>query len=124
MFKLNTEGRTKLMFQIGTSSFTHGGGRKTVWRNWPALCAFLLAVAAFPVTAAIENKIPVVDPFFMLSGALLKDSFDGPQLDSTLWSRPSWLVENHKTIGVKVEQGHLVISAHRIRRSNNISMRA
>ena len=53
---------------------------------------------------------PVVDPFFMLSGALLKDTFDGPQLDATLWSRPSWLVENHKTIGVTVEDGHLVIS--------------
>ena len=60
--------------------------------------------------AATDNKIPVVDPFFMLSGALLKDGFDGPQLDATLWSRPSWLVENHKTIGVTIENGHLVIA--------------
>ncbi len=46
----------------------------------------------------------------MLSGALLKDSFDRPQLDTNLWSRPQWLVENHKTIGVKIEDGHLLIS--------------
>jgi hypothetical protein len=59
---------------------------------------------------ATTNEIPVVDPFFMLSGALLKDGFDGRQLDATLWSRPSWLVDNHKTIGVKIENGHLVIS--------------
>jgi hypothetical protein len=56
------------------------------------------------------TDIPVVKPFFMLSGALLADRFDGPELDATLWSRPSWLVRNHKTIGVKIENGHLVIS--------------
>jgi hypothetical protein len=54
--------------------------------------------------------MPTVDPFFMLSGALLKDNFDGPQLDTNLWSRPGWLVENHRTIGAKIENGHLVIS--------------
>jgi hypothetical protein len=54
--------------------------------------------------------VPVVDPFFILSGALLTESFDGPELDATLWSRPPWLVRNHKTIGVKIENGHLVIS--------------
>jgi hypothetical protein len=41
---------------------------------------------------------------------LLKDGFDGPELDATLWSRPGWLVENHKSIGVKSQNGHLVIS--------------
>jgi hypothetical protein len=51
-----------------------------------------------------------VNPFFMLSGALLADSFDGSQLDTNLWSRPPWLVNNHKTIGVKIENGYLVIS--------------
>jgi hypothetical protein len=60
-------------------------------------------------TKANIGDAPVVDPFFMLSGALLKDSFDEPQLDSTLWSRPRWLVENHKTIGVKIDDAHLVI---------------
>jgi hypothetical protein len=54
--------------------------------------------------------VPVVKPFFMLSGALLVDRFDGPDLDATLWSRPPWLVRNHQTIGVKIENGHLVIS--------------
>jgi hypothetical protein len=54
--------------------------------------------------------VPVVKPFFMLSGALLADRFDGPALDAALWSRPPWLVTNHKTIGVKIENGHLVIS--------------
>ena len=74
------------------------------------LCAFLLAAAAAPAPAGTGNETPYVNPFFMLSGALLADSFDGPQLDATLWSRPSWLVDNHKTIGVKIENGHLVIS--------------
>ena len=77
------------------------------------LCAFLIAATAAPADpapAVTRNEIPYVDPFFMLSGALLADGFDGPQLDATLWSRPSWLVDNHKTIGVKIESGHLVIS--------------
>jgi hypothetical protein len=68
------------------------------------------APGAAPAPAPAGNEIPVVDPFFMLSGALLKDGFDGPQLDATLWSRPAWLVDNHKTIGAKLENGHLVIS--------------
>jgi hypothetical protein len=78
----------------------------------PGLCAVLLAALslATPASAAPGDDIPVVDPFFMLSGALLKDSFDGPQLDTNLWSRPQWLVENHKTIGVTIENGHLLIS--------------
>jgi hypothetical protein len=68
------------------------------------------AAAVTPAAPSTANEIPTVDPFFMLSGALLKDGFDGPELDATLWSRPPWLVENHKTIGVKIENGHLVIS--------------
>jgi hypothetical protein len=83
------------------------------------MIARMLAVVALAAAAAEGTAAPaappgsetaIVDPFFMLSGALLQDSFDGPQLDATLWSRPKWLVENHKTIGVKVENGHLVIS--------------
>src|SRR5262245_20857775 len=66
--------------------------------------------SAAPAPAPTENGIPTVDPFFMLSGALLKDGFDGPQLDQSLWSRPRWLVDNHKTIGVKIENGQLLIS--------------
>jgi hypothetical protein len=63
-----------------------------------------------PTSTVTESEIPTVNPFFMLSGALLKDSFDGPGLDTNLWSRPTWLVENHKTIGVRIENGHLLIS--------------
>jgi len=72
----------------------------------------LLAAAAVaaPAPAATGNEIPYVNPFFMLSGALLTDSFDGALLDTNLWSRPPWLADNHKTIGVKIESGHLVIS--------------
>ena len=40
-----------------------------------------------PAPIATQSAIPEVDPFFMLSGALLKDSFDRPQLDTKLWSR-------------------------------------
>src|SRR5262245_58797845 len=68
------------------------------------------AVALAAPALVATNEIPAVDPFFMLSGALLKDGFDGPSLDTNLWSRPAWLVENHKTIGAKIENGHLVIS--------------
>jgi len=75
-----------------------------------AAMADAAAVASAASALATTNAMPVVDPFFMLSGALLKDGFDGPDLDVTLWSRPSWLVENHKSIGVKIEDGHLVIS--------------
>src|SRR6185503_18926577 len=76
------------------------------------LVVVVLGNVTFTAAAATEttNATPFVEPFFMLSGALLKDSFDGPQLDTNLWSRPPWLVENHKTIGVKIENGHLVIS--------------
>ena len=73
----------------------------------PAMTA---STVAAPASTASTNEIPTVDPFFMLSGALLKDSFDEPQLDTNLWSRPIWLVENHKTIGVEIENGHLLIS--------------
>jgi len=43
-------------------------------------------------------------------GSLLTETFDGPELDANLWLRPGWLVENHPNIGVKIENGHLVIS--------------
>src|SRR5436190_14220830 len=79
---------------------------------WIGMCAgaMLIVSLAAPAPAAAGKQIPYVNPFFMLSGALLADSFDGPQLDASLWSRPSWLVDNHKTIGVKIENGYLVIS--------------
>jgi hypothetical protein len=70
----------------------------------------LIVSEAAPAPAAVGNEIPFVNPFFMLSGALLADGFDGPELNATLWSRPSWLINNHKTIGAKIENGHLVIS--------------
>ena len=102
-----------------TSPMTAAGlnlPRDLTRRDWLKLCALLLALIsapAAPMLAATDDEIPVVDPFFMLSGALLKDGFDGPQLDATLWSRPSWLVENHKTIGVTIENGHLVLPGGR-----------
>jgi hypothetical protein len=76
---------------------------------WVAL-ASLARASAIPAPAPGEAGTPTVDPFFMLSGVLLKDAFDGPQLDTNLWSRPGWLVDNHKTIEVKIENGHLWIS--------------
>ena len=74
--------------------------------------AFHAALAsAVAAPAPVTNEIPNLDPFFGLSGALLKDGFDGPQQDATPWARPRWWVDNHKAIGVKIEIGHLVISA-------------
>jgi hypothetical protein len=72
--------------------------------------AMLVGSRAVSTSAATGTEIPFVTPFFMLSGVLLADGFDGPQLDATLWSRPAWLTDNHKTIGVKIENGQLVIS--------------
>ena len=72
----------------------------------PAMADTPGTASALPAPASTVT----VNPFFMLSGALLKDSFDGPGLDTNLWSRPTWLVENHETIGVKIENGHLLIS--------------
>ena len=77
-----------------------------------------------PAPTATQSAIPEVDPFFMLSRALLKDSFDRPQLDTNLWSRPQWLVENHKTIDVKIEDGHLLISGLSRPKGGSHSMRA
>src|SRR6185369_9621979 len=78
---------------------------------WMISASTLVIVKQSTVAAvATESEMPVVSPFFMLSGALLADSFDGPQLDPRRWSRPSWLVDNHKTIGVTLENGHLLIS--------------
>jgi len=77
------------------------------------MCLFILlamAVALGKEPSISKEQIPIVSPFFMVSGALLTDNFDAPQLDATLWSRPGWLVENHKTIDAKIENGHLVIS--------------
>jgi hypothetical protein len=102
------EGVGGLRFQLGT--LKRGG--HFIRRYSLGLWAIVLATLSLPTIgpAAPGNEIPVVDPFFMLSGALLKDSFDSPKLDTNLWSRPTWLVENHKTIGVTIENGHLLIS--------------
>jgi hypothetical protein len=45
----------------------------------------------------------------MLQGALLADSFDGPQLNSELWHRPNWMRHN-PDISVGTEDGCLRIS--------------
>jgi len=84
--------------------------KAAIWLGPWGACAMLVVTQASPVAAATGNEKPVVDPFFMLSGALLTDSFDGPELNTNLWSRPRWLLDNHKTIGAKLENGHLVIS--------------
>src|SRR6185295_7924193 len=100
--------RPSLISSVGVDALktsTYFVCRNGLWLHWLAA-----VTSALSAPAPAESGIPTVDPFFMLSGALLKDDFDGPQLDTNLWSRPGWLVENHRTIAVKIENGHLAIS--------------
>src|SRR5262245_11501917 len=78
---------------------------------WVKICVVaMLGLCRVSLADEPPREVPTVDPFFMLSGALLTDSFDKPDLDASLWSRPGWLVENHKSaIGAGVEKGRLVI---------------
>jgi len=59
--------------------------------------------------AQAEHELPIVDAIPMLSGALLADSFDGPELDTRIWHRPGWM-RNDPHLSVEVEQGRLYIS--------------
>jgi hypothetical protein len=67
------------------------------------LCWFTCAAAQ------TEHEVPIVDAIPMLSGALLADSFDGPELDTRIWHRPGWM-RNDPHLSVEVEQGRLYIS--------------
>src|SRR4026208_2596048 len=56
-----------------------------------------------------QQEVSNVDAIPMLSGALLADSFDGPELDNRIWHRPGWM-RNDPHLSVEVEQGRLYIS--------------
>ena len=70
-----------------------------------------LVFACSAVFAGERTKrgISQVEPIQMLQGALLADSFDGPELNSQIWHRPNWMRHN-PDISVGTEDGCLRIS--------------
>src|SRR5262249_43154638 len=56
------------------------------------------------------QEVPEVKAIRMLSGALVADSFDGPELDTQIWHRPDWLVKNDPNLAVGIRNGHLRIA--------------
>jgi hypothetical protein len=61
------------------------------------------------ISGEAQQEVSNVDAIPMLSGALLADSFDGPELDTRIWHRPGWM-RNDPHLSVEVEQGRLYIS--------------
>ena len=61
------------------------------------------------ISGEAQQEVPSVEAIPMLSGALLADSFDGPELDNRIWHRPGWM-RNDPHLSVEVEQGRLYIS--------------
>jgi hypothetical protein len=73
------------------------------------LCT-LLIVSLSLTAARAGDQVPFVEPTFMVSGALLADSFDGTQLDGNVWFRPNWMAEHNPFLAVGVQNGRLLIS--------------
>jgi hypothetical protein len=57
-----------------------------------------------------RKDVSEVQAIRMLSGALVADSFDGPELDTQTWHRPDWLVKNDPNLCVGIRNAHLRIS--------------
>jgi hypothetical protein len=68
-----------------------------------------LLFAVMCISAQAQQDVSTVDAISMLSGALLADSFDGPELDTRIWHRPGWM-RNDPHLSAEVEQGRLYIS--------------
>jgi hypothetical protein len=68
----------------------------------------LALLALVPVLRA--QQVPSHEPIPVVTGALLADGFDGPQLDTSVWARPDWLAEHDPYIAVGVSNGRLLIS--------------
>jgi hypothetical protein len=69
----------------------------------------LLALVAFAPGLAAQ-QVPSREPIAVVSGALIADSFDGTQIDSSVWARPDWLAQHDPYIAVGVSNGRLLIS--------------
>ena len=62
------------------------------------------------VTTATAQVPRTVDAVRIISGAILAEGFDQPELDSRIWHRPDWLVRHNPYIGVAPEHGQLHLS--------------
>jgi hypothetical protein len=78
--------------------------RASVW----LLSALWLAVLpGVPVAAQAPRAVDAVP---IITGAILAEGFDQPELDSRVWHRPDWLVRHNPYIGVAPEHGQLHLS--------------
>lgn len=62
------------------------------------------------VTSATAQQPRTVEAVPVISGALLAEGFEQPDLDSKVWHRPDWLVRHNPYISVAIEHGQLHIS--------------
>ena len=68
----------------------------------------LLLCCVMSISTRAQQEVSNVEAIPMLSGALLVDGFDGPELDKRIWHRPSWM-RNDPDLSVEIEYGHLHI---------------
>src|SRR5690242_8404584 len=62
------------------------------------------------VSSAVAQGPRTVDPVRMISGAILAEDFEKPELDRNVWHRPDWLIRHNPYIGVAPEHGQLHLS--------------
>jgi hypothetical protein len=70
---------------------------------WRTLIYILLVMSAAAQT-------PTADAVPIISGAILEEGFDQPELDSKVWHRPDWLARHNPYIAVAPEHGQLHLS--------------
>jgi hypothetical protein len=71
-----------------------------------ALVSVLLSFSSFLATPA-DHDVHFVDAIPVISGAVLADRFDQPEIDRTIWHRPNWLEQHNPYISVEPEHGWL-----------------
>src|SRR6266568_1165640 len=69
--------------------------------------AVIFILVGIPATAQAPRT---VDAVRVISGAVLAEGFDQPELDSSVWHRPDWLLRHNPYIGVAPEHGQLHLS--------------
>jgi hypothetical protein len=69
--------------------------------------ALIYVLLAIPTAAQAPRMVDAVP---IISGAILAEGFDQPELDSRVWHRPDWLVRHNPYISVAPEHGELHLS--------------
>jgi hypothetical protein len=94
--------------------FAEGGCALYYWgavtmRHFAFVGVLLLWFSSFFAMAA-DQDVRFVDAIPVISGAVLADRFDQPEIDRRLWHRPDWLKEHNPYIAVEPEHGWLHMS--------------